>query len=284
MGWSNASGRKEIENRLRRIGGQADADIDLAEAALLLAALDQPDQPLDRYRHHLSLLRRDTTDIAAKLQAEQSLSARVEALNTVIVERYGYAGDVETYEDIENANLMRVIDRRKGLPITLGILYMHAARGQDWDIAGLNFPGHFLLRLDLGGERVIVDPFNGGRVRDTAALRDLLKAIAGNEAELKPEHYAVLGNRGMLLRMQSNIKLRLMREEKSAEALAVVESMLMIAPQQPQYWREAGLLHSQLGNLRAAMMSLEQFIDLGRDPQKLDEAARLLRDLKTRLN
>ncbi len=284
MGWSNASGRKEIETRLRQIGGQADADIDLAEAALLLAALDQPDQPFERYRHHLSLLRRDTADVGAGLQAEQSLAARVEALNAVIVERYGYAGDVETYEDIENANLMRVIDRRKGLPITLGILYIHAARGQDWDIAGLNFPGHFLLRLDLGGERVIVDPFNGGRVRDTAALRDLLKAIAGNEAELKPEHYAMLGNRGMLLRMQSNIKLRLMREEKSAEALAVVESMLMIAPQQPQYWREAGLLHSQLGNLRAAMMSLEQFIDLGRDPKKLDEAARLLRDLKTRLN
>ncbi len=284
MGWSNASGRKEIETRLRQIGGQADSDIDLAEAALLLAALEQPDEPLDRYRHHLSLLRRDTADIGAKLQAEQSLSARVEALNAVIVERYGYAGDVETYEDIDNANLMRVIDRRKGLPITLGILYMHAARGQGWDIAGLNFPGHFLLRLDLGGERVIMDPFNGGRVRDTAALRDLLKAIAGNEAELKPEHYAVLGNRGMLLRMQSNIKLRLMREEKSAEALSVVESMLMIAPQQPQYWREAGLLHSQLGNLRAAMMSLEQFIDLGRDPKKLDEAARLLRDLKTRLN
>ncbi len=284
MSWSNASGRKEIETRLRQIGGQADSDIDLAEAALLLAALDQPDQPLDRYRHHLSLLQRDVADFGARLHAKQSLSARVEALNAVIVERYGYSGDVETYEDIANANLMRVIDRRKGLPIALGILYIHAARGQSWDIAGLNFPGHFLLRLDLGGERVIVDPFNGGRIRDTAALRDLLKAIAGNEAELKPEHYAVLGNRGMLLRLQSNIKLQLLRGENNAEALAVVESMLMIAPQQPQYWREAGLLHSKLGNLRAAMMSLEQFIDLGRDPKKLDEAARLLKDLKTRLN
>ena len=284
MSWSAASGRKELEAELRRLGGRQDAEIDLAEAALLLACLDQPREPLDRYRHHLSLLRRDTADFAARLDAEESVAARVEALNAVMVERYGYAGDVETYDDIQNANLMRVIDRRRGLPITLGILYMHAARGQGWEIAGLNFPGHFLLRLDLEGERLIFDPFNGGRVRDTAALRDLLKAIAGNEAELRPEHYATLSNRGILLRMQSNIKLRMARAKKPAEALAVVESMLMIAPDQPRLWREAGTLNAEIGNLRAAMMSLEQFLDLGRDPAALDEAARLLQDLKARLN
>ena len=284
MSWSGASGRKELEARLRLIGGQEDAEIDLAESALLLACLEQPKQPLERYLHHLSLLRRDTADFAAKLGAEDSLAERLEALNAVMVERYDYAGDIETYDDIQNANLMRVIDRRRGLPITLGILYMHAARGQGWEISGLNFPGHFLLRLDFEGERVIFDPFNGGKVRDTAALRDLLKAIAGNEAELQPEHYATLGNRGVLLRMQSNIKMRMLRAEKSEAALAIVESMLMIAPSMPRLWREAGKLHASLGNLRAAMMSLEQFLDLGQDPDALDEAARLLQELKARLN
>ncbi|MCG8357250.1 MAG: transglutaminase-like domain-containing protein [Kiloniellales bacterium] len=284
MSWSSASGRKELEARLRQIGGQDDEGIDLAPAALLLAALDRPKEPLERYLHHLSLLERDTADFARKLEAEDSLTARVDALNAVMVERYEYEGDVETYEDLQNANLMRVIDRRRGLPVALAILYIHAARGQDWEVAGLNFPGHFLLRLDLAGERVILDPFNGGRVRDTAALRDLLKAVAGNEAELEPRHYAPMSNRGILLRLQSNIKLRLMRQKKHAEALATVESMLMIAPDQPALWREAGLLNANLGNLRAAMMSLEQFVDLGRDAQAVNEAVRLIKDLKSRLN
>src|SRR3546814_19245031 len=84
---------------------------------------------------------------------------------------------------------MRVIDRRKGLPVALGILYMHAARAQGWPAVGLNFPGHFLLRLERHGERAILDPFNEGRVHGATELLDLLKAMQGQDAELGPEHY-----------------------------------------------------------------------------------------------
>ncbi len=283
MTWSSASGRKELAARLRQIGGSDDAAIDPAEAALLLAALDRPRVPLERYRHHLSLLERDTAEAIGKLDPA-SLKARAAALNQVIVERYGYQGDQLTYDDLQNANLMRVIDRRKGLPVTLGILYMHAARAQGWTIHGLNFPGHFLLRLDLGSERLILDPFAGGQQRDTAALRELLKSFSGNEAELRPEHYAPVGNRDILLRVQGNIKLRLLQDKRPEEALAALESMLMIAPGQARLWREAGLLHAHLGNLRAAVMGLEQFIELSRDEQGRHEAATLLQGLKSRLN
>jgi regulator of sirC expression with transglutaminase-like and TPR domain len=283
MTWSSASGRKELEASLRRIGGSDDAAIDLAEAALFLAALDRPRVPLERYRHHLSLLARDTAELAEKLDPA-SLDARAAALNSVIVERYGYEGDQLTYDDLQNASLMRVIDRRKGLPVTLGILYIHAARAQGWTIYGLNFPGHFLLRLELGGERLILDPFVGGLHRDTAALRELLKAISGNEAELKPEHYAPVGNRDILLRVQGNIKLRLLQDKRPEEALAAVESMLMIAPGHAGLWREAGLLHAHLGNLRAAVMGLEQFLELSHDNHGRHEAASLLQGLKSRLN
>jgi regulator of sirC expression with transglutaminase-like and TPR domain len=66
---------------------------------------------------------------------------------------------------------MRVIDRRKGLPVTLGILYLHAARAQGWSIVGLSFPGHFLLRIDHKGARAIIDPFNDGQRHDAGAMR-----------------------------------------------------------------------------------------------------------------
>ena len=284
MSWSSASGRKELEARLRQLGGTEDAAINLAEGALLLAALDRPRVPLDRYHHHLSLLTRDTADEATKRGAAESLSARIEAVNAVVFERYSYEGDQLTYDDLQNANLMRVIDRRKGLPVTLGILYIHAARSQGWAVDGLNFPGHFLLRLEHEGERAIVDPFNEGRLCDTASLRELLKALAGNEAELEPEHYAPVRNRDILLRVQSNIKLRLLQDQRPGEALEILESMLMIAPGQPSLWREAGLLNAHLGNLRAAVMGLEQFMELSQDPGGLHEAASLLQDIKAKLN
>ena len=284
MSWSSASGRKEIEAQLRRFGGGPDSEVDLAEAAVLLAALDSPKEPLERYFHHLSLLSRDTADLAEKMECETQIADRIAVLNAVIVERYGYAGDQETYDDLQNANLLRVIDRRLGLPIALGILYVHSARSQGWTVSGLNFPGHFMLRFDLGSERAIIDPFNGGRVRDTAELRSILKAFAGNDAELKPEHYTPMLNRDILIRLQNNIKLRLMQEKRLDQAVEVIESMLMISPERAGIWHDAGVLHSHVGNLRAAILAFEHYMELSHDSKGLSETAGLLAELKGRLH
>ena len=285
MSWSSASNRHEVESRLRRIGGQDDAEIDIAEAALLLAALDRPQLSLERYHHHLSLLTRDIADLSEREGAEGSLAARIAVLNAVLVERYGYRGDSETYEDLHNANLMRVIDRRRGLPVALGILYLHGARAQGWQVSGLNFPGHFLLRLDLGARRAIIDPFHGGAPRDAMALRALLKAVAGDQAELRPEHTRPVGCRDVLLRLQNNIKLRHVQEERSGEALAIVETMLMIAPDRAGLWREAGILHSHLDNMRAAIMAFEHYLELAAPGESgRQDIAELLRQLRHQLN
>lgn len=284
MNWSLASGRQDLESALRQVGSQPDIQINLAETALLLAALDQPKLPLERYRHHLSLMARDTADLAAKSEGESELQMRLQVLRQVIFERYGYAGDEETYDDLQNGNLMRVIDRRCGLPVALGILVVATARAQGWDVSGLAFPGHFLLQFQAGSERAVVDPFNGLRELRAADLRELLKVLAGVEAELKPEHYAPVGNRDILLRLQNNLKLRHLREQRPEQALELVESMLLIAPDQAGLWREAGLLHAHLSNLRAAIVSLEHFLELAPVGSQSQEADELLRQLRNRLN
>jgi regulator of sirC expression with transglutaminase-like and TPR domain len=284
MNGPSASGRREIEARLRNIGNLPDGDIDLAEAALLLAALDRPGVPLERYRDHVALLQLDTARLGAELGAENSLGCRVEALRAGIVEQYGYQGDRLTYDDLQNANLMRVIDRRKGLPVALGILYIAAARHQGWSICGLNFPGHFLLSLELGGARVIVDPFDGAKALGTSALRELLKTFLGPDAELRPTHYAAASSRAILLRLQDNIKLRLLQNQRPQQALEVIEAMLIFAPGEARLWHEAGALHARLGNLRVAAMALQHFLDLGTGSDNLHDAATLLQQLKSRLN
>lgn len=284
MNWSLASGRQDLESALRQVGSLPDGQIDVAEAALLLAALDQPKLPLDRYRHHLSLLARDARDLAGKVEGDSELQVRLEVLRQVIFGRYGYAGDEETYDDLQNGNLMRVIDRRCGLPVALGILVIATARAQGWDASGLAFPGHFLLQLQAGSERAVVDPFNGLRELQAADLRELLKVLSGLEAELKPEHYAPVSNRDTLLRLQNNLKLRHLREQRPEQALELVESMLLIAPDRAGLWREAGLLHAHLSNLRAAIVSLEHFLELAPAGSQRQEAEELLRQLRTRLN
>ncbi len=286
MNWSSASGRKGIEAKLRHIGGQADAEIDLAEAALFLAALDRPQVSLDRYRHHLDVLACDTAKaFEEKLEtSSDTVAVRTAAINTAIFERHSYQGDSLNYDDLQNANLMRVIDRQKGLPIALGILYMHCARAQGWTIEGLNFPGHFLLRMAKGDSRCIIDPFYGGVQRETADLRSMLKAVGGPEAELHPEHYRPASNRMILRRLQDNIKVRLLRQNQIKDALEVIETMLMFAPAEAGLWREAGILHANQDNLRAAILALEQCLSLSDTPNARHEAATLLQQIKSNLN
>ena len=274
----------DAETSLRAFADCADAGIGLADAALHLAALDRPRARLARYHRHLDAVVRDVAQAAAARGATPTLAQRVSALARVIVAQHGYSGDSFTYDDPQNANLMRVIDRRKGLPVSLGIIFIHAARAQGWQAAGINFPGHFLVRLDHDGGRAIIDPFHGGRQHDAKGLRDLLKQTGGADAELHPIHFETIGNRDTLLRLQNNIKLRSMKNGDFARAAEVIGRMLMFAPQQAKLWSDAATCHSRLGNLVAATESLEQFLALCDSNSAHHDAATLLQRLRTQLN
>ncbi|MFN4089884.1 MAG: SirB1 family protein [Alphaproteobacteria bacterium] len=270
-----------LEDRLRAVGRCPDADIDIGETALLLAACDRRGVALDRYREHLTILSEETG--AAALAADD-LDGRLGALRAVMVERHGYTGDRLTYDDLQNANLLRVIDRRKGLPVALGILALATSQRLGWDMVGLNFPGHFLLRLDHDGARAIVDPFDGCRRRSVPELRELLKAGDRPDAELLPAHYAPVSRRAVLLRLQNNIKLRLLQSKEAARALHVVERMLWIAPGTPELMREAALLNVHLGHLQTAITQLEAYLGIETAHQARHRMATLLQDLRNRLN
>ncbi len=266
---------------MRELAAQEPPLLPIAEAALALASFDRPRVALARYRQHLATISRD---VGRHSGAQGDLAARAAALNEIILLKHGYSGDELTYDDLQNANLMRVVDRRKGLPVALGILYLHAARAQGWASVGLGFPGHFLIRLGDGPERVIVDPFHGGRVCDAASLRELLKAMAGQDVELSPEHYAPVADRDVLLRLQNNVKSRLLQAGRHEKALAVVDTMLLLAPDLAELWHEAGLLNAHLGNMRAAAHALEQFIVRAPEGGTRHQAAALLQQLKAKLN
>ena len=168
--------------------------------------------------------------------------------------------------------------------MALGILYIHAARAQGWDMAGLAFPGHFLVRLSEGPERVIIDPFHNGQVCGAAELRELLKATTGHDSELSPEHHAAVSDRDVLLRLQNNLKARLLQAQAAEQASTVVETMLMLAPDLADLWHEAGMLHRHLGSMRAAAAALEQYVVRAPDGMARHQAAAILQQLRTQLN
>lgn len=266
---------------LRALGASDGRVLPIAEAALTLASFDRQRVDFARYREHLQLL---TRDVARHPGALGDLAERARALNEIILLKNGYSGDELTYDDLQNANMMRVIDRRKGLPVVLGILFIEAARAQGWEAAGLAFPGHFLIRLSEHADRLILDPFHNGQICGAAELRELLKAVAGADRELNPEYYAPVSDRDVLLRLQNNLKSRLIQQQRYERAVRVVETMLMLAPDLADLWREAGALHRELGNMRAAAAAFEQYIVRAPEGRARHQAAAILQQLRSQLN
>ena len=278
--------RAAIVERLSSFGAADDGDIDLAEAALLLASFDRPDADLDVSRGWLNEVVRDLAGESERAGAEASatLAGRAAMLASVLAGRHELAGDRETYDDLANANLISVIERRRGLPVSLAIIYIHAARAMGWPTEGLNFPGRFLVRLGAADGRAVLDPFDGGRMRDAVDLRELLKLSAGASAELAPEHFMAAGNRDILLRLQNNIKVRLVQTDQMDAATAAIERMLLIAPREPLLWLDAGGHYGRLGNLRLAIEAAERSRVLAADERLRQRAEGLLQELKGRMN
>ena len=272
------SARSEAEGILREIGQRQDGEIKLIDGALALAALDCPEADLGAYRDKVECIGQEVFSI------RMEGVGMVNALNTVIFEKNGYEGDTLTYDDLQNANLIRVIDRKKGLPVALGILYLHAARWQGSVANGLNFPGHFLLRLEDRGQQFIIDPFNGGTQLTATDLRELLKGTVGLEAELTPENYSVVGNRDVLIRLQSNIKVRYQQAGRFHDVLRVLNNMVLFAPNAFNLWREVGILNAHLGNMKLAILALDVIAERSKSKIEQCEAKELIQKFKSSFN
>lgn len=272
---------------LEQIGALDDEAINLAETSLALALHHHPGKLPEQYEHHFNKLARDVSARFAELVgsgAENSAETRLAALKHILHDQEGYMGDNQNYDDLDNANIMRVVDRRRGLPIAIALLYIHAGRIQGWSIDGLNFPGHVLVRLEHDGVRLIFDPFHGCKLMQAPDLRALLKATMGQHAELSAHYYETASNRELLMRLQNNIKLRQIDAEDYEGALQTVNAMRTIAPQETRLLFDAGILNAKTGRPQAAIEALETYLEHPVSPRERQDVLTILGELRNMLN
>ena len=277
---------------LDAIGLLPDVEIDIAGAAIQLARIDAPDHDWRAASRHLSDLAQDAVALAREMPGAD-LAARAGALAGLIAGRHRYAGDAETYEDPANANLIQVIERRRGLPVALGVLWLHCTRVMGWTAQGVDFPGHFLLALEgpeaarQGRNRpqqTVLDVFAGGVPLDAKELRALLKRQEGAGAELRPGILQPMSARRVLLRLQENIRSRRLAVGNVAGALACNEDMLRLAPDHAVLWREAALMNQRLDQVAAALHCFGKFLELVPQGEAAARARAVMDELRARLN
>ena len=260
---------------LKKVGESGAGPHDIARAALMLAALDHPKSPLEPYLSHLQ-------EIQDAMSEQSGLIQRVEdgarAVSDLLAGRLGYDGDRLDYDNPRNADLMSVIERRRGLPVALGILYIHAARAGGMLASGLNTQSHFVLRLTLRGEDMTIDPFHGGAVIDRAHVPVELAPDDAGLAQL-------VSDTDVLLRLQNNLKLRALNAGDHMRGLELARRMVLLAPRRSDLWFDLARLNEALGVLGAARGAYESCLALAPPGEALhNEAAISLSQLKRRLN
>tara|TARA_R110002096_G_scaffold309403_4_gene504079 strand:- start:124150 stop:125046 length:897 start_codon:yes stop_codon:yes gene_type:complete len=248
---------KQIEF-LKNVGEIPEDEIDIAETALMLASLDRPGVSLQKYHHHLEILKLDT---ASAGHNASSAEERANSLINVMYGRHEYKGDDKFYDDLQNVNLMSVIDRRLGLPISLGILYIHAARSQGWNAEGVNFPAHFLIRIYGENDQVILDPFHKGKILDAHDLRELVGTISGGDQKLEQWHHAPLGKRAILVRLLNNIKIRCLNASDFDLAMNALKRTIYIDPEKIVHKYELGMLQIHTKSVEEGKKNLLDCLD-----------------------
>jgi regulator of sirC expression with transglutaminase-like and TPR domain len=249
---------------------------DLAAAALCIAAAEHPD--LDSARC-LAKLDELAAGARGRVGADVPAAERVGALNHFLFVEQGFQGDDVDYYDPRNSFLNEVLDRRRGIPITLAIVYGEVARRIGLEVAGVGFPGHFLVRhLD---PEILIDPFHGTVItREECAER--LRAVAGPDARFHEELFRPATPRQILVRMLRNLKQIYLRRGDFARSLGATDGILLLEPGEPGELRDRGALYRKLECFAAALADFETFLELAPSGPGADEVRASLPELRRR--
>jgi regulator of sirC expression with transglutaminase-like and TPR domain len=233
-----------------------DVDIDLGRAALAIARVEYADVDTQRYLDRLAELGR-TTDRGGW---PADPLCRLHRLREHLFEDLGFRGNAEDYYDPRNSLLNDVLDRRLGIPITLSLVLMEVARRVGLAVEGIGLPGHFIAGARLGGEHVLLDPFNGGAVVTSEACQELVARAVGRPVELRPEHFVAVTARELLARMLANLKGAYWRRGRWEQVVRVIDHLLVLDPGAGGEVRDRGVAWSHLGELRRGLADWERYL------------------------
>lgn len=252
--------------------------MDLARAALLVAKEEYPQLSVDLYLARLDQVAEEVKD---RLSNETAPLLVLDELIRTLYGRRKFSGNRQAYYDPRNSFLNDVLDRGVGIPLTLGIVLLETGWRLGLPLEGVNFPGHFLVRYTGDEVRLLIDPFDEGKIRFEDEAQQLLDQGYGGMVSMREQFLRLATKRDMLIRLLTNLKGIYVKIGDDRRALAVVERLLMIRPTAPLQSRSRGLLLARLGRHEEAADQLEAYLRVSpsaEDKQHVLEMVRQLRD------
>jgi regulator of sirC expression with transglutaminase-like and TPR domain len=237
-------------------------ELNLAEAALLIASIEYPALDPAPYLTVLGEFAREAAAITTSLPSRRE---KLAAANALLFDTLGFRGNRDNYYDPRNSFLNEVINRRTGIPITLSVIHLEVCWRLGIPVQGVGMPGHFIVGYwDNEGE-ILIDPFNGGRVLTTCECESLVSASTNGQVEFRPEHLAPVTKKRILARMLANLLGVYARGCDYGRALRVIDYALVLEPGSAAHLRDRGLILIALGRHREAAAELQRYLELAPD-------------------
>lgn len=255
-------GNGDFQQLFAQQAQREDSEIELDLAALYLAGEEYPDLDLVHYLNLLDRIATEVDEAAVKIGGDSSL---VDSLNRYFFDLQGYSGNTADYSNPDNSHLNRVLDTRKGIPITLSVIYLEVCRRLGISAHGVGLPGHFIIALEELD--LFLDPYNGGQLLSAADCRRLVQDLFGTHFPWREEFLAVYTKQEILFRMLSNLKAIYARDRDYRRGASVLEKMALINSS-PWIYRELAWCYHQIGENQQAIKCIEQYLateDTGED-------------------
>ena len=259
-------------------------DLDLAEAALLIAQEEQPDLDVARYLKRLDQL---ADAVRAALPPSPTPNDTLKGLNTHLFFKEGLRGNTSEYYDPRNSFLNDVLETKTGIPITLSVIYMEVGRRLGLALVGIGFPGHFLVRYSGPDGEQILDPFLGGTSLSEAQLAAKLRNMYGENNPLAAQVSKLLTpatKKEILTRMLGNLKGVYLNKGDFERALGVIDRMLLIRPDAATEFRDRAAVQQRLGRMQGAVRDFKQYLALAPDAPDADRIRALIQRSVAQLN
>lgn len=254
---------------------QDEQNIDLVEAALLIAADHHPEFDLDNCHRQIEALAQEARD---HIQLNQGIRAVGQALCDFLYREATYSGDHSDYYNPDNSYLDRVLKRRKGIPITLALVYIAVGQHLGLKMEPVGFPGHFLVKL-IGDEEIILDAFSG-QVLSEDDCRELLKTCTQDTVVFKQEHLDSVGNKEVVRRILGNLKGIYLGRKELDQALAICDQLLLINKDSPREIIDRAFVLEKMDCHAAAAEDLEYLLTLAPPPQVSKSIQEKITELK----
>lgn len=259
-----------------------DDSFPLTEVAVSLAQDEFPDLDLQAVLAEIDAL---ADRLKRRLAADASPMQRLRLLNRYFFQELGFAGNVNDYYDPHNSCLNTVLSTRRGIPISLAVLYIELAHQVGLVAHGVSFPGHFLVKLRMPQGEVVMDPFSGQSLsREELDERlDPYKRQQGLVGDFDVPLGLFLQSatpREVIARMLRNLKEIYRAREDWPLLLAVARRLVILLPKAIEERRDRGLVEAELGRLDEAIADLAAYVQQAEDADDRLAIAERLEELR----